>query len=379
MSTLAEQFNTPTVLAPPFGRFFLPGPTEVRHEVLHAMTQQMIGHRGRDIEDLMARIAPRLQRVFRTTRPVYTATSSATGLMEAGVRNAVQRGVLCCINGSFSERFYKASVNSGIAADKLEVPFGGYHTPEMLADALKSGKYDVVTIVHSETSTGVLNPIADLAKVAHAAGDVAVVIDTVSSLAASPVECDQWELDYVLTGSQKALALPPGLAFCTANERIFERAKKSEKRGLYFDLLEFDEYYRKNQTPNTPATSLLFALEAQLSYLTSEGIEARWARHAEMAEFTWRWVEAQEGAGLGIRVYAPAGYRSHGVTCITMPAGRKGSEVVLQMKRRGYLIATGYGALKDDMVRIGHMGDHSLMEVEACLEMLGEVLREPAA
>lgn len=358
-----------SVKAPPFGTFFLPGPTEVRHDVLYAMTEQMIGHRGADVEALMARIAPRLQQVFRTERPVYSVTSSATGLMEAGVRNACQRRVLCCVNGSFSERFYKASVNSGIPADKLEVPFGAPHTPEQLADALRGGAYDLVTIVHSETSTGVLNPIRELAQAAHEAGDVAVVIDTVSSLAAGAVETDAWALDYVLTGSQKALALPPGLAFCTANSRIFDRARASARRGLYFDLLEFDEYFRKHQTPNTPAVSLLYALDVQLDHVLAEGMEARWERHAQMAEYTWRWAE-----GRGLRIFAPDGYRSPGVSCILMPDGTKGSAVAAAMKAKGFVIATGYGALKDDMVRIGHMGEHTLAEVEVLLEALGGVL-----
>ncbi|MCC6927785.1 MAG: alanine--glyoxylate aminotransferase family protein [Gemmatimonadaceae bacterium] len=358
-----------SVKAPPFGRFFLPGPTEVRHDVLYAMTAQMIGHRGADVEALMARVGPKLQQVFRTSRPVYSVTSSATGLMEAGVRNASHKRVLCLINGSFSERFHKASVNSGIAADKLEVPFGDYHAPELLADALKKKEYDVVTIVHSETSTGVLNPIRELAQVAHQAGDIAVVIDTVSSLAAGAVECDAWELDYVLTGSQKALALPPGLAFCTANERVFARARQSHRRGLYFDLLEFDEYYRKHQTPNTPAVSLLYALDVQLDYILAEGVEARWARHGEMAQYTWAWAESR-----GLRIFAPVGYRSPGVSCILMPEGVKGGEVAAAMKARGFVLAPGYGSRKDDMVRIGHMGEHSLGEVQEVLAALGEVL-----
>lgn len=359
----------PKVMAPAFGRFFLPGPTEVRHDVLYAMTQQMIGHRGTDVEEMMARIAPRLQQVFRTSNPVYSVTSSATGLMEGGVRNAVRERVLCLVNGSFSERFYKASVNSGITADKLEVPFGEYHRPDQLADALKGGRYDLVTVVHSETSTGVLNPIRELAKVAHDSGDVAMVIDTVSSLAAGPVECEAWDLDYVLTGSQKAMALPPGLAFCTANARVFERARASNRRGLYFDLVEFDEYFRKHQTPNTPAVSLLYALDVQLDRMIAEGMDARWARHAQMAEATWSWAESR-----GLAIFAPAGYRSPGVSCIRMPKGKTGSHVAAAMRAKGFVIATGYGALKDDMVRIGHMGEHSLGEVEAVLEALGEVL-----
>ena len=374
MSTTIDPATVGAVKAPPFGRFFLPGPTEVRHDVLFSMTQQMIGHRGKDVEDLMARVAPRLQAVFRTTRPVYTATSSATGLMEAGVRNAARKRVLCLVNGSFSERFFKAAINSGIGADMLEVPFGQMHTPDRLADALAGGKYDVVTVVHSETSTGVLNPVRELAEVAHAAGDVVVVVDTVSSLAAAPLETDEWSLDYVLTGSQKALALPPGLAFCTANERVFERARDSERRGLYFDLLEFDEYHRKHQTPNTPAVSLLYALDLQLNHIEAEGVEARWARHEAMARRTWEWVDQQRERGTDIHVFAPDGYRSPGVTCITMPADKPGSHVAAAMKAKGFVIATGYGSMKDVMVRIGHMGEHTLEEVDAVLDALGEVL-----
>jgi predicted phosphoserine aminotransferase len=372
MSTAVDAANGVSVKAPPFGRFFLPGPTEVRHDVLFAMTQQMIGHRGKAVEDLMARIAPRLQEVFQTSRPVYTSTSSATGLMEAGVRNAVRERVLCCTNGSFSERFYKAAVNSGIAADKLDVPYGQAHTPDMLADKLRSGAYDVVTMVHSETSTGVLNPVRELAQAAHEAGDVVVVVDTVSSMAGARVDSDAWDLDYVLTGSQKALAVPPGLAFCAANERVMTRARASQRRGLYFDLVEFDDYHRKNQSPNTPAVSLLYALDAQLAHIASEGMPARWARHEAMAARTWAWAEGFQGATLGI--FAPAGYRSPTVTCIRMPAGKAGSQVVAAMKARGFVIATGYGKLKDDMVRVGHMGEHTMDELEAVLAALGEVL-----
>lgn len=375
MSTSADPRTAPArPTAPGFGRFFLPGPTEVRPDILAAMTRPMIGHRGGDIEALLARIAPRLQQVFRTTQPVYTVTSSATGLMEAGVRNATRGRVLCLVNGAFSARFHKAAVNSGLAADKLEVEAGRAHTPDLLADALGRGSYDVVTLVHSETSTGVLNPIRELTEVAHASGDVVVVVDTVSSMAGAPVETDAWNLDYVLTGSQKAFALPPGLAFCAANERIFERARASQRRGLYFDVLEFHEYWKKNQTPNTPAVSLLYALDAQLERIVAEGIEARWARHAAMAHRTWAWVEEKRARGLDIRVLAPEGHRSPAVTCISAPPGRTGSQLAAAMKAKGFVIATGYGNLKDAMIRIGHMGDHTLEELEVLLEAFGEAL-----
>ncbi len=374
MTTTVGTRSRSDAVAGTFGRFFLPGPTEVRPEILAAMTRQMIGHRGADIESLLERIAPRLQQVFRTAQPVFTATSSATGLMEAGVRNAVRSRLLCLVNGAFSARFYKAAVNSGVAVDKLEVEPGRMHTPDLLTDALRRGTYDAVTVVHSETSTGVLNPIRELTDAAHAAGDVAVIIDTVSSMAAAPVEVDAWDLDYVLTGSQKALALPPGLAFCTANERVFERARASGNRGLYFDLLEFHDYWKKNQTPNTPAVSLLYALDAQLDHILAEGVEARWARHAEMARRTWSWVDGQRAAGRDIHVLAPEGYRSPAVTCVSAPPGKTGSQIAAAMKARGYVISTGYGPMKDAMVRVGHMGDHTVDELNALLDTLGGVL-----
>jgi aspartate aminotransferase-like enzyme len=357
-----------------FGKFFLPGPTEVKPEILATMTRPMISHRGSEIEAMGARMDERLQKVFRTTQPVFTVTSSATGLMEGGVRNAVRSRLLCLINGAFSKRFHKAAVNSGIACDKLEIEFGHAHSADMLADALKRDHYDVVSVVHSETSTGVLNPIRELAAVAHASGDVVMVIDTVSSMAAAPIECGAWDLDYVLTGSQKALALPPGLAFCTANERIMERAQNSKMRGIYFDLVEIHSSWKKHQCPNTPAVSLLFALDAQLERIMVEGMEARWARHAAMAKRTWDWVDEQRGAGRDIRVLAPEGYRSPAVTCISAPAGKTGPQIVSAMKAKGFVITPGYGDMKDAMIRIGHMGEHTVGELEVLLDALSEVL-----
>ena len=357
-----------------FGKFFLPGPTEVKPEILATMTRPMISHRGSEIETMMTRIDERLQKVFRTTHPVFTVTSSATGLMEGGVRNAVKSRLLCLINGAFSKRFHKAAVNSGIACDKLEIEFGQAHTPEMLEDALKKAHYDTVSVVHSETSTGVLNPIKELTEVARASGDVVMVIDTVSSMAAAPIECGAWDLDYVLTGSQKALALPPGLAFCAANERIMERAKASKMRGLYFDLVEIHSSWTKHQSPNTPGVSLLYALDAQLEHIMSEGMEARWARHAAMAQRTWRWVDEQRAAGRDISVLAPEGYRSPAVTCISAPAGRTGPQIVSAMKAKGFVITPGYGDAKDSMIRIGHMGEHTVDELDVLLDTLNSVL-----
>lgn len=357
-----------------FGRFFLPGPTEVRPSILQAMLQPMIGHRGKGMEDLIARIEPDLKYVFRTTRPVYIASSSATGLMEGAIRNGVRSRVLCLVNGAFSDRFFQIARACGVEAEALKVPLGQIHTPEMLATALKGGKFDAVTVVHSETSTGALNPIPELARVAHEAGDVAILVDSVSGMAGAPVETDAWELDFVLTGSQKAFAIPAGLAFAVARDNVIERAKAKKDRGIYFDLIEYDKSIRANQTPNTPALSLFYALAAQLADIRRETIEARWERHAAMARRTWEWVDEMRDAGIAISILAPEGARSPTVSCISLPPTHKGGAVTAAMKARGYVVSAGYGELKDTGIRIGHMGDHTLDEVNELLDTLREVL-----
>lgn len=358
-----------------FGRFFLPGPTELRPEVLEAMMRPMIGHRGRGMEQLYAQLQPPLRRLFRTERQVYIASSSATGLMEGAVRNGARHRVLALVNGAFSERFRKIAVACGLEADELRVELGQPNLPEQLTDALRQKAYDAVTVVHSETSTGVLNPIAELALVAHAAGDIAILVDSVTGIAGTPVETDAWGLDVVLTGSQKALALPPGLALGVASERVLERARQQPHRGVYFDFLEFEKYGAQNQTPNTPSVSLLYALAVQLERIDAETVEGRWERHLAMARRTWRWVDEMNDRGLALGILAPEGYRSPTVSCITLPDGHSGPAVTSELKQRGFTIATGYGPLKDSSIRIGHMGDHTVGELEELLAELARVLR----
>lgn len=357
-----------------FGRFFLPGPTEVRPEILAAQVRPMLGHRGKGIQELIGAVQPVLQDLFRTERPVYISSSSATGLMEAAVRNAARRRVLALVNGAFAERFHRIALACGLQADALEVPWGEPNTPQMLEDALRRGDYDAVTVVHSETSTGVLNPIEALAAVAHAAGDVVLLVDSVSGVGGARVEADAWGLDFVLTGSQKALALPPGLAFGVAQETVLQRAEAKPARGIYFDLLEFERNIRKQQTPNTPAVSLLYALAAQLQRIGAETMEARWARHEAMARHTWAWVDAMRDRGVALEVLAPEGYRSPTLTCIRLPEPWTGPQVCAALGERGYTVAPGYGKLKEPMIRIGHMGDHTVQELDALLGALEEVL-----
>lgn len=364
--------NPPSI--PPFGRFFLPGPTEVRREVLEAQLAPMIGHRVPAMEALMGRIQAVLKRVFRTARPVYVVPSSGTGMMEAAVRNGALRRVLCLTNGAFSERFEQIAAANGLETEALAVEWGEAHSPDRVRDALGRGSFDAVTVCHSETSTGVLNPIEEIAAVVHEAGDVVLLVDSVSGIGGAAVETDAWGLDFVLTGSQKCLAVPPGLAFGVAQERILERAKSRSDRGIYFDLLEYERNIQGNQMPNTPAVSLLYALARELEHIDAEGMEARWARHAEMAHLVHAWVDEMRGRHVAVSILAPEGHRSPTVTCVRPPEGWSGPKVVAAMAERGYALATGYGKLRDSTFRIGHMGDHSPAETRELLAVLGEVL-----
>jgi predicted phosphoserine aminotransferase len=363
----------------PFGRFFLPGPTEVLPEVAKAQEQPMIGHRGAKTEALLARLDEPLKAAFRTKQPVYIAASSATGLMEAAIRNGVRKKVLCLVNGSFSERFAKIAAACGKEVVKAEVPLGQAFEADAVQGLLDSSGADAVTLAHSETSTGVLNPIADIAKVVLAKPDVMYLVDAVTSLGGSPVETDAWGLDFVLTGSQKAFALPPGLAFGVASPRLLERARTLPDRGIYLDLIPYDEAIRKKQTPYTPALSLMYALEAQLCRIAAAGgIEQRWARHNAMRERVERWVAREAGATLGMAYLPRAGRRSWTVSCLKLPEGGKalGGAVAKGMDAKfGYTIGAGYGKLKDATVRIGHMGDHTVAELEALLSALEEVIK----
>ncbi len=359
-----------------FGRFFLPGPSEVHPDVLRAQDRAMIGHRGPHVEGLMGRLQVGLRSLFRTERPVFVSTSSATGLMEAAIRNGVRQRLLALVNGAFSNRFADIAERCGKDVDRLEVPWGDVHDPAEVRKALVSGEYDAVTIVHSETSTGALNRVAEVAAVVAEEDDTLLLVDSVSGLGGADVRTDEWGLDFVLTGTQKAVGVPPGLAFGVASEAMMERAGTLPDRGMYFDLLKFAAKIEKNQTPNTPAVSLLYALEVQLERIAAEGLDERLARHRAMAERCWAWVERlREDEGVDVKVFAddPA-HRSPTVTCILLPDHVSGREVVAEMREKRFVLGTGYGKMKEDAIRIGHMGDHTVEELDALLSALEETL-----
>lgn len=357
------------------GHFFLPGPTEVHPDVLAAQAEPMIGHRGPAIKELMASIEEGLQPLFVTDRPVIVSTSSATGLMEAAVRNGVLDGkVLSLVNGAFSGRFAEIARMCGHDVEAWEVGWGQVHSPDELAGRLTRGSYDAVTLSQSETSTGALQDLEAIAEVVAEHGNTLLLVDSVTGVGGVETRPDEWGVDFILTGSQKALALPPGLAFGVASEAMMERASQAPGRGWYFALDRLMNKLADDQTPATPAISLLYALDFQLQRIAKEGMEARWKRHLAMQRRTFDWVGEMREAGVDIDVFATEGHRSPTVTCVTMPDKTGSPALVAELADRGWVIGGGYGKLKDSTFRIGHMGDHTVEELDSLLHLLGEVL-----
>lgn len=358
------------------GRFFVPGPTEVRAEILQAMTGAMMPHRSKAFETLYATLQEGLREVFVTSRTVLISSSSATGMMEGAVRCAPEGPILALVNGAFSKRFGDIAAACGREAVLLEAPAGSTVPLDQVDAALAGRRFAAVLVVHSETSTGARSDIRGVTALARRHGALALV-DSVSGVGGIPLAFDDWDLDFVLTGSQKALALPPGLAFAVASDRYLQHAKSNPARGRYFDIAELQSFAERNQTPATPAISLLYALAAQLQAIHAEGISARWARHAEMASITWQWAESAEARlGLAVGILAEAGARCETVSAITLPAHLNAPDLVQAVAARGYILGEGYGPLKQRTFRIGHMGDHTPDGVRKLLTVIDQTIAE---
>jgi aspartate aminotransferase-like enzyme len=352
---------------------FVPGPVDVELEILQAQAQPMLPHRSAEFETIFHRAEGKARQVFLTQHRVFITASSGTGLQEAAVRNFVREGsrVLSCINGAFGQRWHEVSVTNGKPTDRLETEWNQPILPEMVAEALKRGDYDILTVVHNETSTGLMNPVAEIAAAAHEASPETIIcVDAVSSLGGAKLETDAWGLDFVLTSSQKCLALPPGLGLAATSDRALQRAEEVPQRGWYFDLLRLEKHRIKNSTPATPAVSLIYALDAQLDHILSEGLENRFARHQAMAERVRAWALES-----GLDLFAPQGYRSLTVTTIANRRNLDVGEINAFLLEHGMRIANGYGPLKNKTFRIAHMGETRMEHIEELLGAMDELLR----
>lgn len=336
-------------------KLFIPGPTQVHPDILQQMARPAIGHRTPECAELWAAARSGLRKLMHTENEVLMLTAPASAMMEAAIRNLVAGSSLHVVNGAFSKRWRDIALANGKDAHSLDIPWGEGVSAAGLRAALQERDYDIVTIVHNETSTGTVTPLAPLQEVMQDFPRTLLCVDTVSSMAGIPVMVDDWGLDVCLFGLQKCLALPAGMAMASVSARAMARAAEVPNRGWLLDYLKLAKGNEKEQSPTTPSTAHLYALVAQLKRIEEEGLEARWQRHAEMAEATRTWA-----AGHGWIPFPQEGNRSDTVSCIARGEGPEFTGALNALKQQGILVSNGYGELKNKTFRIGHMGEHNM-------------------
>lgn len=356
-------------------KLHIPGPVEVSEKTFQAFCTPMIGHRSQGFKDLYAKIQPQLQALLSTKQLVYLSTSSAWGVMEGAIRNLVQKKVLNCMCGAFSDKWLDVSKRCGKEAEALQVPWG---SPIRAADVdkkLATGQFDTLTLIHNETSTGVMSPLAEIAALKQKYPDVMFIVDAVSSMTAVPLNFDELGIDVLLAGTQKAFALPPGLAVFVASPAALARAATTKDRGYYFDFAEFQKNAEQSMTPSTPSIGHIYALASKLDEFFAEGLEHRYARHRKTNQMVRDWA-----AKHGFTLYPDAGFESVTLTCVNngaKPGGRTTDVPKLQklMKERGILIDGGYGKIKGTAFRLSNMGDETEATIGDLVGKLDESLK----
>jgi aspartate aminotransferase-like enzyme len=359
-------------------KLHIPGPVEVSEKTFQAFRSPMIGHRGQGFKDLYGKIQPQLQQLFYTNRLVYLSTSSAWGVMEGAIRNLVAKKVLNCMCGAFSDKWLDVAKKCGKEAEALQVEWGSPIRAEQIDARLATGQFDALTLIHNETSTGVMSPLNEIAKLKKKYPDVMFIVDAVSSLTATKIPFDELGIDVLLAGTQKAFAMPPGLAVFACSAAALERAAKMKDRGYYFDFLEFQKNAEQNMTPSTPSIGHVYALASKLEDIFAEGLEARYLRHATLAQMTRKWAEKH-----GFNFFPETGFESVTLTCVNNGAkpnadGRTVDVAKLQklVKDRGFLIDGGYGKIKGTTFRLSNMGDETESSMQKLYTALDEAMKQ---
>ena len=354
----------------PHDKLFIPGPVEVSAKTWAAFARPMIGHRSEAFRELYRAIHPRLQELFGTRQPVFLSTSSAWGVMEGAIRNLVGRRVLNCMCGAFSDKWLDVSRRCGKPADALQVEWGQPIDPTALDQCLATGDFDAVTLIHNETSTGVMSPLAEICAVARKYPEVVLIVDSVSSFSAVPIDQHSLGIDLLLTGSQKALALPPGFSLFSASEKAFARAAEQKDRGYYFDFLEFKKNQEGDMTPTTASVSHIYALQSKLDDIFGEGLTNRYQRHARTNALVHDWVRAR-----GFEFFAAENYRSKTLTCVKNNRGIDVARLTKDLRAKHHLVIDGgYGKIKGQTFRLSNMGDETEATVSHLLACLDDCL-----
>ncbi|MGH2429376.1 MAG: pyridoxal-phosphate-dependent aminotransferase family protein [Candidatus Limnocylindria bacterium] len=353
----------------------VPGPTPIPDEVREAQAQPMIDHRGSEFAELLRELRAGLAELIGTRGEVLLLTGSGSGALEAAVVNTLSPGdrVLAVTMGAFGDRFAAIAEAFGAHVDRLEVEWGEAAEPAALAERLSSAEpYRAVLLTHNETSTGVANPLAELvAAVRSAPGDPLALVDGISGLGAMPFEMDEWGVDLVVSASQKAWIASPGIAIAAVGDRARTAGQTARMPRFYWDFAEARRWSEQDQTPWTPAVSVLFGLRVGVRRLLAEGRYGTWGRHDAIAGGVQAGIES-----LGLRLLAAPGRRSPTVTAAWLPDGLEWAPFNAAMRKRGLVVAGGQGRLAGRILRFGHMGDVGIDEMADALRVMADVLAE---
>ncbi|MFX0037851.1 MAG: pyridoxal-phosphate-dependent aminotransferase family protein [Promethearchaeota archaeon] len=353
-------------------KLFTPGPVYVPERILKEIAKPNDTHRSKPYSEMHQLATEGLQKLLYTKNECLIFTSSATGIMEACVRNLLkddEKGLFFSI-GAFGDRWYEIGETNGKNSVKEGVDWGKPITHEFAQEALNKDKYAVVFIQANETSTGVYNPIEKVAPVIKDAGAL-LCVDATSSMAGVKIEVDKLDIDVCLASVQKCFALPPGLAVCSISESAVEKAKQVKNRGLYFDFIDlYKRSVSKHQTPTTPPIPQIRGLAAQLDYiLNNEGLEKRFERHEQLGKRTRKWTDE-----IDFEMFPEKGYESNTVSTIKNSLDLDIPKMVSLLLGKGYRIVNGYGDLVNKTFRIGHMGEIQIRDLEEMLKVLGDII-----
>lgn len=352
-------------------KLFTPGPVYVPERILAEMAKPNDTHRSEPYSEIHQLVEEGLKKLLFTSNTILISTSSATGLMEACVRNLVKEDekALFFSIGAFGDRWYNIGVNNGKLAVKEGVEWGKPITPEVAQEALSKDKYAVVFIQANETSTGVYNPINEIVPVLKDSGAL-VCVDATSSMAGIKIEVDKLGIDVCLASVQKAFTIPPGLAVCSISSAAIEKVPQVKNRGFYFDFLGLLKSNEKHQTPTTPPIPQIRALAAQLDYiLNHEGLENRFQRHERLGKRTRMWAR-----NVNFEMFPEKGYESNTVSTMKNSLNIDITKMISTLLAKGYRIVNGYGDLKNKTFRIGHMGEITVKELEEMLKVLTDIV-----
>jgi len=351
-------------------KLYIPGPTEVKDEVIEAMNEPMFGHRMEKMTDLYTTIVEDTKEFLDTDKHAIILTASGTEFMETSILNLVDDKVLCSTCGSFSERQANVAERLGKDVDRLEYEWGKAVKPEDVRRALEKDDYDAFTCVMNETSTGVRNPLEEIGKVIEDYPDTFFIVDAISALGGDYIDIDGCNIDVIYTSVQKAFAMPPGLAVCIVDDDAYQHEKEKDSSSWYGGFQRSIDYYkRKGQTHSTPAISLMLAYRKQMKNMLEEGHKERDERHKEMAEYTRDWAYEH------FDMFPEEGYMSQTVSTIENTQGINIAETIKEVNEKYDLaFANGYGSkLKEKTFRIGHMGEHRVEDIKELTDAIEDV------